>query len=105
MHVDVESVFGWSKSDILTLAINPDIRSARFYGQFSLDETWTLLRGGDVSSNVSFDLCYRLKKNGDHNSSSGVKVSCGFDIKELDMCIYFILQRSAKILFLGCDVV
>ena len=45
------------------------------------------------------------KKNGDHNSSSGVKVSCGFDIKELDMCIYFILQRSAKILFLGCDVV
>ena len=30
------------------LASNPDIRSARFYGQFSLDKIWTLQAGSSV---------------------------------------------------------
>ena len=42
----VRSGFGWSQSQILILASNPDIRSARFYGQFSLDKTRTLRTSG-----------------------------------------------------------
>ena len=38
----VRSVYVWSKSDIFILACSPDIRSARFFGQFSLEKTWTL---------------------------------------------------------------
>ena len=45
---NVWSVVGWSKSETLILASNPDIRSARFYGQFSLDKTWTLHGGSSV---------------------------------------------------------
>ena len=48
VFLHVRSVFGWSKSEIPILASNPDVRSARFYGQFSLDKTWTLQAGSSV---------------------------------------------------------
>ena len=41
----VRSIFGLSQSEILILASNLDIRSAHFYGQFSLDKRWTLQAG------------------------------------------------------------
>ena len=51
VFLHVRSVFGWSQSEILILASNPDIRSACMYGQFSLDKTWTLQAGSSVLFN------------------------------------------------------
>ena len=48
VFLHIRSVFEWSQSYILILANNPDIRSARLYGQFSLDKTWTLQAGSSV---------------------------------------------------------
>ena len=41
LSTDIRSVFSWSKYEIVTLASNPDIRSARPYGQFLLEKMWT----------------------------------------------------------------
>ena len=48
VFLHIRSVFGWSKSDIPILASNPDVGSARFYCQFSLDKMWTLQAGSRV---------------------------------------------------------
>ena len=48
----VRSVYVLSKSEILILASNPDIRSACFYGQFSLDKMRALQGGSSVYGNL-----------------------------------------------------
>ena len=48
VFLHIRSVFELSQSYILILASNPDIRSARSYGQFSLDKTRTLQAGSSV---------------------------------------------------------
>ena len=45
---DARSIFGWSQSKSATVGYNPDVRSARLYGQFSLDKTLTLQPGATV---------------------------------------------------------
>ena len=45
---NVRCIFGWSQSKSAVLSYNPDVRSARLYGQFSLDKTLTLQAGGTV---------------------------------------------------------
>ena len=44
----VRSIFRSSQSESAILSYNPDVRSARLYGQFSLDKTLTLQAGGTV---------------------------------------------------------
>ena len=48
VFLHIRSVFEWSQSENLIVASNPDIRSARLYGQFSLDKMWTLQAGSSV---------------------------------------------------------
>ena len=38
----IRSILGWSQCISYVLHYNPLLRSARLYGQFSLDKTWTL---------------------------------------------------------------
>ena len=45
--------FDWSESYILILASNLDLRSAHFYGQFSLDKIGTLQASWGV---LNFDM-------------------------------------------------
>ena len=44
----IGSILGWSQSVLLILPYNPLIRSARLYGQFFLDKTWTICPGPSV---------------------------------------------------------
>ena len=45
---DLRSNFGWSQSKSAILSYNPDVRSARLYGLFSLDKMLTLQAGATV---------------------------------------------------------
>ena len=59
VFLGVRSIFGWSqsKSDIIG---HPDVRSARLYGQFSLDKTLTLQAGATVLMSRADTLGYIL---------------------------------------------
>ena len=48
VFLDARSIFGWSQSKSAVLGYNPDVRSARLYGKFSLDKTLTLQAGATV---------------------------------------------------------
>ena len=45
---DVRSILGWPQSKSAKEGFSPDVRSARLYGQFSLDKTLTLQAGTTV---------------------------------------------------------
>ena len=46
---DVRSIFGRSQSKYSIVGYNPDVRSARLYGEIALDKTLTFQAGATVS--------------------------------------------------------
>ena len=56
--LDVRSILGWSQLKSATVGYNPDVRSARLYGQFSLDKTLTLQAG----SSEQLSKCTKLTR-------------------------------------------